>query len=438
MAPCGPFEPRPHVAVAFSGGADSLALLIGLIDWTRALGGRVTALIVDHGLRAGSADEARAAGVMAQHAGAAHEILDWTAAKPGSGIQAAARDARYRLLAAWCRAAGVLHLAVAHNADDQRETVAMRTARATSDGTGAGSRGLAGMSLIVARDGVRLLRPLLPVPAADIRAFLLGRGLQWIEDPSNAALQFERVRWRRGLEGKMPQTAEIKLAGTRRAEAEARTADLLMRTAMILPAGFALASIEDLRAADPATAGRALGCLIAMVSGSEHQPASAGLAELGRGLASGQLFSGRGMRTLGGALIGRWRGRLLVCREAARAIAVSPVARSRDLASPGDFIWDRRFLVFPTPAACGMTVAALGEAGLAEIGNLGLFQLKDNDIPAPARASLPALRDGSGHLVAVPHLGFPLNGAQEMTRPSVVRFAFRPYNSATSCGFTVA
>src|SRR5205814_1974198 len=109
-AAIGGFEVRPLVAVAVSGGPDSLALVLLADRWARAQDGRAWAVTVDHGLRPESAAEARTvAGWLAARA-IPHEILSWEGVKPASGIQAAAREARYYLVAAWCRNHGVLHL----------------------------------------------------------------------------------------------------------------------------------------------------------------------------------------------------------------------------------------------------------------------------------------------------------------------------------------
>ena len=97
-----------------------------------------------------------------------HRILRWTGPKPATGVQAAAREARYALLGAWCRDAGVLHLLLAHHLDDQAETVALRQARQS------GPDGLAGMAAVRELKGSRLLRPLLSVPKDRLRATLTG------------------------------------------------------------------------------------------------------------------------------------------------------------------------------------------------------------------------------------------------------------------------
>jgi tRNA(Ile)-lysidine synthase len=190
MAPFEPFEASPVLAVAVSGGRDSLALALLLHGWAAERDGRVLALIVDHGLRAESAAEAAATGnTLARH-GIDSLILTWAGAKPRSGLQEAARMARYRLLRDECRRRGILHLLLAHHADDQAETVAMRAARRS------GPDGLAGMAAVVDQPELRLLRPLLPEPRARLTATLLARGVQWLDDPSNVDPRFERARLR--------------------------------------------------------------------------------------------------------------------------------------------------------------------------------------------------------------------------------------------------
>lgn len=124
LAALGGFEAAPLVAVAVSGGPDSLALAILADRWARARGGEICALSVDHRLRPDSAEEIRRLAGWLAARGVRHDVLVRAGPKPASGIQAAARAARYRLLAAWCREHGCLHLLTAHHRDDQVEQAA--------------------------------------------------------------------------------------------------------------------------------------------------------------------------------------------------------------------------------------------------------------------------------------------------------------------------
>lgn len=205
MTPFGPFEASPDIAVAVSGGRDSLALALLARAWAAERGGCMLGLIVDHGLRSGSAAEAEATlHILATH-GARGMVLHWSGAKPASGVQEAARAARYRLLLGECRRRGILHLLVAHHADDQDETVTMRMGRRS------GADGLAGMSALVEHAEARVLRPLLAVPRSRLTATLRASGVPWFDDPSNADSRFERARLRAA--GELPIAVRRQAAG---------------------------------------------------------------------------------------------------------------------------------------------------------------------------------------------------------------------------------
>src|SRR5262249_6478014 len=121
--------PRP-VAVGVSGGSDSVALMLLLRDWAKRQ--RIAApvvLSVDHGLRARSAADARQVLHWAKAAGLKAHVLAWKGTKPAADIEAAAREARYRLMGERCRAHGIERLCVAHTRDDQAETFLLRLAR---------------------------------------------------------------------------------------------------------------------------------------------------------------------------------------------------------------------------------------------------------------------------------------------------------------------
>lgn len=186
------FPRSGRVILAVSGGADSTALLLLARQWQAGLphGPQLVAATVDHGLRPGSRAEAAAAGALARRLGVAHELLAWSGAKPSTGIEAAARHARYRLLAELARQVDAAAIATAHTLDDQAETVLMRLA------AGSGPAGLAGMRPHEVRHGVVVLRPFLGVRKRRLIATLARDGVGWAEDPMNADPQFARPRLR--------------------------------------------------------------------------------------------------------------------------------------------------------------------------------------------------------------------------------------------------
>lgn len=184
-------EHKPmHVAVAVSGGADSLSLAHFLKGWSERSPCRLTALVVDHKLRAESTVEAHHVRDLLVRVGIATEILTWDGIKPQAAIQEKAREARYSLLTSWCKANKVNHLFLGHHLDDQLETFLMRLSR------GQGLYSLAAMQPVSDWGGIPILRPFLHLPKSSLISYLKKRDIHWVEDPSNHNACFERVRTR--------------------------------------------------------------------------------------------------------------------------------------------------------------------------------------------------------------------------------------------------
>src|SRR5438105_7849966 len=190
----------PAIILAVSGGPDSIALMWLVARWRRALarGPQLMAVTVDHGLRREAAREARDVKRLAKSLDLPHRTLRWTGAKPKTGLPAAAREARYRLLAQAARAGGATHILTAHTRDDQAETLLMRMLR------GSGIAGLAAMARESERDGVRLARPLLDVPKSQLVATLNRAKIAFADDPTNRDASYTRPR----LRALMPALAE--------------------------------------------------------------------------------------------------------------------------------------------------------------------------------------------------------------------------------------
>src|SRR5882757_11527627 len=186
------FKAAPAIVLAVSGGPDSVALMWLMARWRRALadGPRLFAVTVDHGLRNEAAREAREVKRLAQGLDLPHRTMRWAGDKPQTGVPAAARTARYRLLAQAARAAGATHVFTAHTRDDQAETLLMRLLR------GSGIAGLAAMARQSERDGVLLARPFLHVSKSQLIATLKKAKLGFADDPTNRDLNFTRPRLR--------------------------------------------------------------------------------------------------------------------------------------------------------------------------------------------------------------------------------------------------
>jgi tRNA(Ile)-lysidine synthase len=183
------------LVLAVSGGPDSMALLLLAARWRADLrrGPQLLAVTIDHGLRPQSAREAKMVGALAQRLAVAHRTIGWRGKKPPTGLQEAARQARYRLLAAAARKAGAKCILTAHTLDDQAETVLMRLAR------GSGPTGLGAMAAeteLPELGGLTLIRPLLTVPKRRLIATLKAQGVAFADDPSNRDPRFTRARLR--------------------------------------------------------------------------------------------------------------------------------------------------------------------------------------------------------------------------------------------------
>jgi tRNA(Ile)-lysidine synthase len=401
MAGLGPFEPAPRLAVAVSGGADSSALALLARDWAAARGGSVLGLVVDHGLRAESATEAALAATRLASRGIAARVLALAAPlAAGTALAERARAARYEALGRACAAAGIPHLLLGHHAADQAETVLMRRLSAS------GPDGLAGMAALVERPGLRLLRPLLGVPPAALRALLRADGLDWSEDPSNASPTALRSRLRAlhgDAGGDGPGTRVLvegaAAHGAARAAREAETAAFLGRHARLYPEGYAVLAPGVVPAA----------ALAALIGGAAFAPSSAAVAALA---ASPRPATLGGVRLLAAGKMGP--GWLLV-REAAAMAA--PVA-----ARPGA-IWDGRFRL------------AAGRGDSVRMGPLGddAAALRDRShLPAVVARTLPTLRGPQG-LVAVPHLCYP-----SLSACAAWRVLFAPARGAAGAPFVTA
>ncbi|MDA9499085.1 tRNA lysidine(34) synthetase TilS [Bradyrhizobium sp. CCBAU 11357] len=182
----------PALVLAVSGGPDSVALMWLAARWQRSLARapQITVVTIDHGLRPEAAREAREVKRLAAALGLPHRTLRWRGEKPKTGLPAAAREARYRLLAKAARAAGASHVLTAHTRDDQAETLLMRLFR------GSGLAGLSAMAPFTAREGIVLARPLLDVPKSQLIATLRRAKIGFAEDPSNRDAAFTRPRLR--------------------------------------------------------------------------------------------------------------------------------------------------------------------------------------------------------------------------------------------------
>ena len=179
------------IAVALSGGADSMCLTFLLNTFCKLYDISLLAITVNHKLRKDSTLETRKVAKNLIEMSIKHDILNWEHQDIDSSIQNRARNARYKLLANHCKNNDIDNLFVAHTYDDQAETILLRIIR------GSGIDGISGMNFFNSINGINILRPLLIFRKRQIIEFLHKEKLTWIEDPSNKDNKFHRIKIRR-------------------------------------------------------------------------------------------------------------------------------------------------------------------------------------------------------------------------------------------------
>ena len=371
-----------HIALAVSGGSDSMALLRLAGQWPKK-SLKISVLTVDHGLRSEAAVEARQVAEWCAGLSLDHHILRWEGVKPQTGLQAKARVARYDLMSDWCISHGVNYLLTAHTMDDQAETVLMRQARTDT------AESLAGIWETATWGGVKLHRPLLGQSREELRSYLKSLGQPWIDDPSNDDVKFERVRVRQALAHEsMPSLRKMELAeiadrAGREARALASAMELWIDGQLTsFPEGFGIIPRAGFCELDPGLQRRVLQRLL-QIYGAGNRVEPGELDHLSKWIMGQELSR----RTLGGAVLACRQASVLIGREWAR---ISPLPMP--VPDSGEALWDGRFLVLAPPKAQIVPAGSLPNV------------VRREDIPNFVQQGLPAvlLEDGK---VAIPHLG---------------------------------
>ncbi len=394
------------VAVAVSGGADSMALSLLVARW-----GKAVYLSFDHGLRSGSAEELKKVGKWLKAKGLKHVVLSWQGEKPTSGIQQAARDARYLAMEGWCKENAIEHLFLAHHEDDQAETFIMRLAR------GSGVDGLTAMSAISSplflNQGPQYVRPLLGHGKERLVATLEHMAHGWIEDPSNENLAFTRVQARKllkeqpieGLSNKrMAKTAE-RMKRVRRV-LDRLTGEVMQQAVkmddMAKKTGFCYLNTGVLKEADDEIALRVLSRLLTHFGGNIYPPRMLPVERLlGEIMRDG--FSGA---TLAGChiLAHKDNKRLVIIGREENAIG------DEIIIAPGTAeLWDNRFLLHLDENLPPLKVKKLDVTAWRDLVKQDK-KLAPVDLPSQFLSTLPAFYlaapSAKDEIVAVPSLAY--------------------------------
>ena len=382
------FGAEGPLGVAVSGGGDSIALLHLLHAWG---GAPLRVVTVDHGLRAESAGEAQGVAEACAALGVPHDILAWEGWDGRGNLPARSRAARYALMRDWALRHGLSGLALGHTSEDQAETVLMRLARR------AGLDGLSGMAARRDIGEVTLHRPLLAARRADLRAYLRGLDVQWVDDPSNTDGAYRRVQARRALDALAPLGLTVEaLCDVAGHLAEARETLVQIAAAEAdgmcrFVKGDVLIDPERLSLQRPYMARRILEAVLRWVTGAEYGPRGSETTRALEQSAAGESF------TLAGCRITISRDEMRVTREYAAA--------ARALPSQGG-IWDNRWVVTRAPE--GAEWRALGPKGRKL-----MLDWRSSGLPVASIEASPALwrgeelvaaglvPDGTGHTICL-------------------------------------
>ena len=342
------------IAVAVSGGSDSLALLYLLSDWAHSSAKKLCVLTVDHQLRTGSKDEVAYVGALCKRLDIPHHALKWCDDKPQTGIPGAAREARYELMAAHCSTNNIQALVLGHTRNDQAETVLMRLKREAAH-----NRGLSAMAektLFSPTPGshVMLCRPLLGVSREDLQSHLVQNNIEWVDDPTNMDEKYERVRVRAQLSDESNYSKQLidyaRLHGRSRQLTASRVAAFIDHHVRV--SAFDCVSIERgaLDAHPVAVSGLILQVLFSVVGGRDHLPPLAKVAED---------LKRKEPSTLARVQLNRTKTHLILHREARNLPASCQLG--------ADWIlWDKRYWLLADDEMGGLLDVSSGQDCLAK------------------------------------------------------------------------
>ena len=370
--------PRP-IVVAFSGGGDSLALLLAAAAWGCTQGRPVVAVTVDHQIQPDGAAWAHWCQARAEALGIAHRSVTWEGEKPKSGLAAAARRARHDKIAQTARSLGARVILMGHTADDLSEAEWMRAAGSNV----ASPRPWSPVPFWPAGRDLFILRPMIALSRAALRESLAQMGETWIEDPANEDLRSLRARARSALaKGTQPGCVSTR-------------ADLAPLALPVVDRGAGVLSVDiaALNTVPKPEAIRGLGAALVCAAGGERPARTPQLARLLAQALDGRPFSAtlRGARAQSDGLS------LWLTREAGEFSRVERPDQALELHQTQ--VWDGRFSIRARVA--GLRVRALKGLGqhLPDDQKAALAHL-----PSAVRSSLPALIDDAS-FISCPWLG---------------------------------
>ena len=393
------------IAIAVSGGVDSMVLM-NLAKESDFLNDKnVFILVVDHGLRAESKQEAKFVKNEAKKLGFPTRILKWKGSKPNKRIQEEARNKRYSLLINFCRENNINNLYLAHHLDDQIETFLFRMFR------GSGLQGLTSFSSSYERNGLTLIRPLIDTPKSELISYARRKKINWVEDPSNKNQKYDRVKLRKvlpliykeGFDKKVFLKSVKKLRLANQA-LDQITKEFVLQYVIInknisvfIKQELFLTAPEDVQL-------RVLQNTIRIFSGERYySPNYLKILNLMNWARNDNDISAK---TLGGTIFRKRKGGLILYKEVKKLNEIKPIKLSKSKYRA----WDNRFLIKINKSVKG-EISYLGNEGVKILKSKKILGKKGfNGIPLTALYSIPAMWDGK-RLISAPFFDYSVDNS---------------------------
>ena len=393
------------IAIAVSGGVDSMVLM-NLAKESDFLNDKnVFILVVDHGLRAESKQEAKFVKNEAKKLGFPTRILKWKGSKPNKRIQEEARNKRYSLLINFCRENNINNLYLAHHLDDQIETFLFRMFR------GSGLQGLTSFSSSYERNGLTLIRPLIDTPKSELISYARRKKINWVEDPSNENQKYDRVKLRKvlpliykeGFDKKVFLKSVKKLRLANQA-LDQITKEFVLQYVIInknisvfIKKELFLTAPEDVQL-------RVLQNTIRIFSGERYySPNYLKILNLMNWARNDNDISAK---TLGGTIFRKRKGGLILYKEVKKLNDIKPIKLSKSKYKA----WDNRFLIKINKSVKG-EISYLGNEGVKILKSKKILGKKGfNGIPLTALYSTPAMWDGK-RLISAPFFDYSVDNS---------------------------
>ena len=431
MDSLGPFEKKPELAVGVSGGVDSMFLCYLSNKWIQMKRGKLTALVVDHGLRQNSKIECKQVQQFLNKKKISNHYFKWNPKKSFKiGSQRDAREYRYKIIEDWCYKKNILHLLIAHHFDDQKETFFIRL------NSNSNAYGLSCMSKITFKKNIRLLRPLLEFNKSKIKSYLIKEKISWIEDQTNFTDKYTRNRYRKI----MPYVEQYGLtdnkfkkifqhANKEKKLLENKVLDWLIKNIEINPLGYAIISTKNFSLLSQKEFIFIFSRILMTISGKIYPPKSKNIITLYKRIKSNK--NNLGMN-IGGCHIfsdKKITYKVFVSRE----IMKRNRKQKLNLETKKIF-WDNRFeiagkykqiLYFLRELDKSIFLDQLKLDGWKQLCLQNKEFKKNNKIPIKCILSLPVIKNKAMNLISIPNLKY-YSSFENKKNFSDIYFNFKP------------